>query len=293
VADLAYFPFYPERWLADPKVRHLTLEERGAYHELMAGMWTYESGTCALPNDDRFLARFLGVSVRKWQALRRALIDGPSSPIHTSEDGNWLYSPFLREQHEKALRKSASSAASASRRWSVGNANAMPSHSDRIATAMPTQSEGNATQEPEVESRRKKDLVTPSSANADSELPGPPSARRASAAVPESNREIVGGLLEHLERALGRKPTGEERGIVAHAYAEYGIAPVTAAIGELAAMCDRGQPPREPGPYLVAVLQRLQGRRPRDYPGGAPRTRLRPRLPSVYDLGYMPDPPPG
>ena len=163
MGDLAYFPFYPERWLADPKVRQLTLEERGAYHELMAGMWTYESGTCALPNDDGFLARFLGVSVRKWKSLRRALIDGSSSPIHTSEDGMWVFSPLLQEQHAKATQKSASSAASASRRWSGGNAKAMRTHSERNANAERSQSDGNATQEPEPDIDKNPPVVPPMS----------------------------------------------------------------------------------------------------------------------------------
>lgn len=111
MADLAYFPFYPERWRADPKVQALTLEERGAYHELLAAMWTYESGTCALPNDDRFLGRLLGVSDRRWKALRRALISGPSSPIRVTEDGRWLVSDFLLALHAKAVDKSAKSRA--------------------------------------------------------------------------------------------------------------------------------------------------------------------------------------
>ncbi len=110
-ADLAYIPIFPEKWLADPKVRQLTLEERGAYHELMAGMWTYETDVCALPNDDRFLARFLGVSARRWKSLRASLISGPSSPIRTTEDGIWIVSEFLQALHAKAKDKSAKSAA--------------------------------------------------------------------------------------------------------------------------------------------------------------------------------------
>lgn len=78
---LPYFKFYPEVWLSDGRVRLLTFEERGIYHELLALMWTYKSGTCRLPDDNKRIASALGLTVQRWRSIRRVLVDGEDAVI--------------------------------------------------------------------------------------------------------------------------------------------------------------------------------------------------------------------
>lgn len=59
------FQFYPKDWLSNGKVKSMTLEERGAYIDLLAIYWN-EGG---LPNDEAELAGLLGVPVRTFTRL--------------------------------------------------------------------------------------------------------------------------------------------------------------------------------------------------------------------------------
>ena len=59
-------PYFGDAYMAD--TRHLTLEEHGAYHLLLLIAW--RSPNCALPNDDKRLAQMLGVTPKKWAALK-------------------------------------------------------------------------------------------------------------------------------------------------------------------------------------------------------------------------------
>jgi uncharacterized protein YdaU (DUF1376 family) len=67
---LSRVDFYPDDWLAG--TIGLSLEERGAYITLCALI--YSTGA-ALRDDERVLARQLGISSRRWRLLRQALLD--------------------------------------------------------------------------------------------------------------------------------------------------------------------------------------------------------------------------
>ena len=150
MASLAYFPFYPGDWLGDPRVASLTLEEQGAYFRLLCLMWNYQSGRCALPNDDAQLAMMLGVSRRKWTKLRRALIDRKNSVLVLTADGEWVTSPRLEAEYQKAVDKSRKAAMSGKQR-SGRSANAQRTLSERSASAERTLSERSADGQPPIE----------------------------------------------------------------------------------------------------------------------------------------------
>lgn len=59
-------PYFGDAYMAD--TRHLTLEEHGAYHLLLLIAW--RSPNCALPDDDKRIAQMLGVTPKKWAALK-------------------------------------------------------------------------------------------------------------------------------------------------------------------------------------------------------------------------------
>jgi Uncharacterized protein conserved in bacteria len=56
-------------------MRHLTLEQRGAYDTLLDLI--YERGG-PVPDDDRWLSGWMGVSPRRWRQIRQELF-GPGS----------------------------------------------------------------------------------------------------------------------------------------------------------------------------------------------------------------------
>ena len=78
-------------WLASPRVRQLTYQERGAYMDLLCHMAVLiaEDQAYGLPDDDAFLARLLGIEPRRWTRLRAALVDDVGAPLY-AEDG-WIY----------------------------------------------------------------------------------------------------------------------------------------------------------------------------------------------------------
>jgi uncharacterized protein YdaU (DUF1376 family) len=60
----AAMPIFGDSYLAD--TTHLTTEEHGAYFLLLLAAWRQPD--CALPLDERVLARIAGVSLRKWKS---------------------------------------------------------------------------------------------------------------------------------------------------------------------------------------------------------------------------------
>jgi len=69
MAEFPSMPFFTDAYLADTK--HLTVEEHGAYILLLICMW--RSPGCKLPDDDKRLARMVGVTPAKWRKLRAAI----------------------------------------------------------------------------------------------------------------------------------------------------------------------------------------------------------------------------
>lgn len=76
MSKVPYMPFYPERYLADDRLLHFTLEQHGAYLLLLMHMWNRGG---QLLDDDRYLARLVHATPKKWQALRSVIISESSA----------------------------------------------------------------------------------------------------------------------------------------------------------------------------------------------------------------------
>jgi uncharacterized protein YdaU (DUF1376 family) len=100
-------PLFPDAHLA--KTGHLTLAEQGALLRLYMHAWM--SPACSLPNDDRRLARILGVTLREWKKLRDAVM-----AFWNLENGVWIQPRLLKEWHY-VREKSGKARASAKARW--------------------------------------------------------------------------------------------------------------------------------------------------------------------------------
>jgi uncharacterized protein YdaU (DUF1376 family) len=65
-----YFKFYPRDWL--DATRNMTLEERGAYIDIIALTMEQEGG---LRDDDKWIAHNLHIGTRKWRPMKARLIE--------------------------------------------------------------------------------------------------------------------------------------------------------------------------------------------------------------------------
>lgn len=71
MAEFPALPLFTDAYLAD--TRHLTTEEHGAYLLLLMCAWRTRG--CALKDDNRALARIVGVGTVRWRRLRPVLAD--------------------------------------------------------------------------------------------------------------------------------------------------------------------------------------------------------------------------
>jgi uncharacterized protein YdaU (DUF1376 family) len=67
-----YFPLYPGDWLSSSTRVRLTVEERGAFWDLIFYMWQTEE--CSLPDDQAVLAAYSGLGER-WPDVGKKLLD--------------------------------------------------------------------------------------------------------------------------------------------------------------------------------------------------------------------------
>lgn len=131
----AAIPFFGDAYLAD--TTHLTTEEHGAYILLLLAAWRQED--CALPNDDRKLARIAGLTPRKWASIKETILD-----FWTIEKGR-IHQKRLRKERDFVNQKSEANRKSANHRW-----NAQPTENKQKG-GMRSQSEGNAPPPPPKE----------------------------------------------------------------------------------------------------------------------------------------------
>lgn len=117
-------PLFGDAYLAD--TRHLSLEEHGAYLQLLMIAW--RSDGCQLPNDDKRLAQMLGVTAKKWASLKPVVMS-----FWTLSDGGWEQKRLLKERRWVA-KKSEDNRAAANARW---NANSLENNEAGDANAMP------------------------------------------------------------------------------------------------------------------------------------------------------------
>ncbi len=103
----AAIPLFGDAYLAD--TRHLSLEEHGAYLQLMMIAWRIDG--CCLPDDDSRLSRMLGVTAAKWKKLKPVVM-----AFWTMEDGAWRQGRLSKER-KFVEEKRAKNKASAEARW--------------------------------------------------------------------------------------------------------------------------------------------------------------------------------
>jgi uncharacterized protein YdaU (DUF1376 family) len=100
-------PFFGDAYLAD--TRHLSLEEHGAYLQLLMIAWRIEG--CSLPDDDARLARMIGVTAAKWKKLKPTVM-----AFWTLKNGAWSQARLTKERRF-VEEKRAKNKASAEARW--------------------------------------------------------------------------------------------------------------------------------------------------------------------------------
>jgi len=96
-------PLFTDAYFGDTK--HLTCEEHGAYLQLLMIAW--RSPGCGIPNDDAKIARMIGLSAKRWQAIKPTIMAFWS----LDEDGFWRQSRLTKERRWVAERSEKRAAA--------------------------------------------------------------------------------------------------------------------------------------------------------------------------------------
>src|SRR6185312_1950047 len=128
-----YYPFHIGDYIS--ATRHLSWDEDMAYRRLLDAYYTREQ---ALPLDRAQVYRLACATTSE----QRAAVDSVLSEFFEKTESGWSNTRCDEVIYE-AAEKRAKAAQSARSRW--GDANAMRTHSERIANAVPTHCEGNAT----------------------------------------------------------------------------------------------------------------------------------------------------
>lgn len=128
---IPFFSFYPADWLSGGGVQQLTLEETGAYINLLAFMWQ-NAPEVSIPDDNAHVSRLLHITSRKWVSIRRVLVEG-AKPVLYTENGR-LRNKRLDEEYRKAIGIIDKKKKAASKRWE--DADAMHVQSTSNADAM-------------------------------------------------------------------------------------------------------------------------------------------------------------
>lgn len=100
-------PIFGDAYLAD--TTHLTTEEHGAYFLLMLAAW--RQNDCHLNNDDRQLARIVGLSPRKWASIRSTVL------AFWQLSGERIFQARLLKEWHFVRAKSEQNRKSAAKRW--------------------------------------------------------------------------------------------------------------------------------------------------------------------------------
>jgi uncharacterized protein YdaU (DUF1376 family) len=124
-------PLFGDAYLAD--TRHLSLEEHGAYLQLLLIAW--RSPDCALPDDDVRLSRMLGITAKRWAKLKPSIM-----AFWTLTDAGWTQKRLLKER-QYVSKKSEQNSEAANARW---NAKSLKTKGPNNANASAVQCERNA-----------------------------------------------------------------------------------------------------------------------------------------------------
>lgn len=128
-------PLFGDAYLAD--TRHLSLEEHGAYLQLLMIAW--RTADCALPDDDKRIAQMLSVSTAKWRKLKLEVMK-----FWTLDAGRWTQRRLLKER-TFVNEKRAKNREAAEQRW---GAKSLETKGAANANASPVQCERNAPPPP-------------------------------------------------------------------------------------------------------------------------------------------------
>ena len=103
--SLLWYPWWPNRWAGSTAAKMMSLEERGAYHELLDWQW---QGRGYLPGDPVLIARLCGFDPTLYPAVLKQF------PL--TDDGR-RSNPVLLQIWETQIRRHKNRSDSAKKRW--------------------------------------------------------------------------------------------------------------------------------------------------------------------------------
>lgn len=109
MTDIPSMPLYPDAYMAD--TQHLTLEEHGAYTRLLMIHWRLLPAH--IPDDEKRVARMLGVTAGKWRKLRVIICD---EKLYSVRDG-FLRQKRLEKEFDYAAKNRKKKRNAANARW--------------------------------------------------------------------------------------------------------------------------------------------------------------------------------
>ncbi len=140
MATNPFLQLYPGDYLA--KTLHLTTIEHGAYLLLIMAAWGRKD--CGLPDDDQFLARTVGLSTRKWKAIRPTIIE-----FWEVKDG-YLYNVRLLKDRKALQKRSQTFSESGAKGAAVKKAKSLKSNNAGGGPASISDKPGSSILEPEL-----------------------------------------------------------------------------------------------------------------------------------------------
>lgn len=138
---------YVSDYIGDTK--HLTIEQHGAYLMLLMVMWNAGG---RLQNDEKYLSRVVGVSVKKWRSIGSEVLE------FFEAEGGYIFNHRLLEEVKKAEGKSDLCASAGER---GGKAKALKIKDVLLADATKKTSHTFIEPEPEPKERKELPLVVP------------------------------------------------------------------------------------------------------------------------------------
>lgn len=139
-------PLFGDAYLAD--TRHLSLEEHGAYLQLLMIAW--RTPDCALPDDDARLARMLGVTAKKWAKLKPTIM-----AFWSLSEAGWQQKRLLKERRFVA-KKSEQNRDAINARW---EANRLKNNDTNDTNVVPDGYQNDTPPPPPKKEEEKKEEV--------------------------------------------------------------------------------------------------------------------------------------
>jgi uncharacterized protein YdaU (DUF1376 family) len=247
MAEFPALPFFTDAYLGD--TMHLSLEEHGAYLKLLMIAW--RSGDCSLPDDDHRLATMLGITAFRWERLRAAI-----APFWDIAEGRWTQKKLLkvRSHCEKISEKRREAAKGSSSPKPLNGHDTGPANAPANDEHLHSTRARNPNPDPEEEESNHDKPESHGAFQASPEPPLPP----ALPAVVEARPEPLPDAMAPVWKGLAAE--GVPRSLIGQWARNYGNGTVVDAYQEYRAACMRGEK-AEPKTYIIAVLNRMVGKR--------------------------------